>query len=114
MGTLRYGGPEIACEFDDRTLAHLAVVIIDKLRHGEAFWFSFAGQDGPTTLWISLAIPLRFDFADPRPTTINRGWITALERAAQSVHGLRVLAEPPVRPPQDVAAREHELASVKP
>ena len=36
-----------------------------------------------------------------------------LERAAQSVHGLSVLAEPPVRPPQDVAAREHELASMK-
>lgn len=98
MGTLAYGSPEHLCTIDDRVLAHVQIVIIDKLRHGEHFAFSFdAGDIGaPATLWMSPCIPLRFEFADHRKIEINRGWLHALERAARSVSGLRVVPEPPV------------------
>lgn len=112
MGMFRYGSPGRSCEFDDRTLAHLAVVIIDKLHRGEAFSFSFWGADGPTTLSLSRGVPLRFDFDDSARVSINRDWVLAMERAAHTVEGLRVVAEPPTRPLLTSAPRVREVAEL--
>lgn len=56
---------------------------------------------------MTRAVPLRFDFDDPAPVPINRDWVLALERDAQSVHGLNLVAEPPARTriPPDVRGR---------
>ncbi len=94
MGTLSYGYPPHNCAFDDRTLAHLQIVIVHKLRFGEAFCFSCVSGGEPTTLWLSPGIPLLFEIAEPTGIPINRAWLLALERSARTVQGLRVVDEP--------------------
>ena len=94
----RYGSPTRGCEFDDRTLAHLALVIIGKIRRGEEFTFSFGGTDGPTSLRMTRSAHLRFDFEDSARVSIIRDWIEVMEDAADSPDGLRTLTEPHTRP----------------
>jgi len=94
VGNLRFGFPEHVCEFDDRTLAHLAVAIFEMLHRGERFAFTFDAGEGLTTLWLSPDVRLRFDFKDAAPVTINSDWVLALERAARADGGLRVVEEP--------------------
>ncbi|WP_344094957.1 hypothetical protein [Microbacterium deminutum] len=96
MAKLRFGSPEHCCELDDRTLAHLAVVIVDELRRNDGFPFTFQDEVGATTVWLSLNVPLEFDFDDPAAmgVSINRDWVLALQRAARTAHGLRLVAEP--------------------
>jgi len=94
VGTLSYGYPVHICSIDDRTLVHLQIVIIHKLRLGEAFCFSCVSGGRPTTLWLSPGIPLLFEISEPTGIAVNRAWLLALERSAQSVQGLRVVDEP--------------------
>ena len=103
MGTLSYGYPEHVCEIDDRTLAHLQIVIIDKLRRGETFCFTCLDGCARTTYWFSPGIPLRFGFTEPCRIGINRAWVAALELSAQTVQGLRVVEEPLDTSPRPVA-----------
>ena len=74
MGTLRYNGSVV--EFDDRLLAHLQIVIVEKIRRGEAFlmsWSDTAGTgDGHSAIWIhpkhvESDIGARLGFSDTHP-----------------------------------------------
>lgn len=95
MGTLHYGAPPASFTIDDRTLAHLELVILAKLRRRENL--SFAHIDEATSLrqavWISPVTTLRFEYDGPMPE-INRLWLQELIDAANSSGGLRVLPEP--------------------
>lgn len=101
MGTLCYGETEteaaIEIEIDDRTLAHLKVVIVTKLRRGESFtltWRHPEGQPpGRSVIWLSPAIPLRFVFDDPEPIELNHSWIKDLASAAYSSGGIALSPE---------------------
>lgn len=90
---LRYGSPERRCEMDDRTLAHVAVVVFDELSRGEGFSFSLPG-DGYNSLWVSRSVSLRFDFDDSARVSINRDWVAAMEHVVHSVHKLSLVDEP--------------------
>jgi hypothetical protein len=57
-------------DFEDRVLAHLQVVISNKLRRGESFVFTC------------------------RAPSLNRAWIEALAVTANSPNGLYVIPEP--------------------
>lgn len=98
MGYLLYGRPAEAIEIDDRTLAHVKIVILAKLRRGEAFAFSFEHDvrdgSGRSTIWIHPTIPIQFNFAGSRQPVLNREWIDALIVTANSVDGLRLIPEP--------------------
>ena len=102
MGTLLYGTPPSGFEMDDRLLGHLKPVIVSKLRRGEAFLLSWdtSLQDGSGrwSLWVHPSIPLQFRFAGNRPPALNREWLDALNLAAGSADGLRVVPEPGVAP----------------
>ena len=95
MGTLHYGGRRT--EFDDRLLAHLHIVIVQKLRTGTGFAMSWmnalSAGNGRTSIWIDRTIPLQFDFAGSRPPAINREWLAELQRSADSSTGLVVTGE---------------------
>ena len=95
MGILHYGAPPASFTIDDRTLAHLELVIMAKLRRRENL--SFAHVDENTSLrqavWISPVTMLRFEYEGPMPE-INRLWLQDLIDAANSSSGLRVLPEP--------------------
>ncbi len=97
MGTLTYDST-LAADFDDRTLAHLQVVIGAKLRRNESFYFSWKDDsaigDGRSVIWLHPAIPVSFKYFGSRPPVLNRDWIDELMLLANAPAGLTVTAEP--------------------
>lgn len=97
MGKLTYDST-LTADFDERTLAHLQLVIGAKLRRGEAFYFTWhddvAVGDGRTTVWLHPTIPLAFKFFGARAASINRAWIDELMLTANSPGGLSIVPEP--------------------
>ena len=95
MGQLWYGTPPAVFEFDDRTLAHLELVTIAKLRRNEHFAFSIDGaKAGRTTIWIGTNSTIQFHF-DVSDHEISRRWLEDLMDSANSTGGLRVVPEEP-------------------
>jgi hypothetical protein len=96
MGKLTYGN-DFEVEIDDRTLAHLQLVIGLKMRRSEGFFFSWTESadqgNGRTTLWLSPAIPLAFTYFGGRPATINREWLETLTLSSNSSQGLQLTPE---------------------
>lgn len=97
MGTLTYDS-KLTATFDDRTLAHLQIVIWSKLRRGEPFSFTWtegsSNSAGRTSIWISSNIPLSFQFFGSKTPSLNRAWLDALTKSASSPAGLQLLPEP--------------------
>ena len=103
VGKLIYDSTGQGADIEDRTLAHLRVVIMNKLRRGEAFMFHYELADGSLghrSIWMHPTIPLTFHFYGGRPPQINRAWVEALMESAGSANGLSIVPEP------DDAARE--------
>ncbi|ANJ25622.1 hypothetical protein [Agromyces aureus] len=98
MGRLIYNSSPRELEIDDRTLAHLRVAILNKLRRSESFSMSWdhgvANGSGRTTLWVHESIPLQFVFSGNRPAKLNRLWIEQLLLTANSTSGLHWVPEP--------------------
>lgn len=100
MGRLYYADSDIVVEFDDRTLAHLQIVVRAKLRQGTGFFFSW--QDDPSvgsgrsSIWLDSSIPLCFLFTGRQRQEINDDWLHLLMLSANQTTGLQLLAEPGV------------------
>jgi hypothetical protein len=96
VGSLQYNND--AFPFDDRILAHLQVVIIQKLRRHEGFLLSWQVRaeqgSGRVSLWLDSTIPIIFVFAGTRPVQINRDWVVLMAATADSGTGLTVIDEP--------------------
>lgn len=97
MGTIYYGDGGTPIHIEDRTLAHLKVVIATKLRRGESFTLSWRHPEGEaegrSTIWLHPSIPLRFVFDDPEPTTLSREWVEELASSANSSGGIMLISE---------------------
>ncbi|GAA2010959.1 ATP-dependent DNA ligase [Microbacterium ulmi] len=97
MGTFIYEG-NVKVDFDDRILAHLQLVIGNKLRRGEAFHFTWRNDaslgDGRTTVWLHPHASLVYKFYGSRKPSLNRAWLDALTYTANSPGGLYVVPEP--------------------
>ncbi|MDJ0339594.1 ATP-dependent DNA ligase [Cryobacterium sp. PH31-O1] len=115
MGSLTYD--RVVVEIDDRTLAHLQLVIVQKLRRGESFLLSWqdgaAVGSGRSSIWLNPAIPLYFKFASGRAATLNRQWIEDLSRSANSAPGLVIVSEVGSLPVSTVAARPKSAVDAK-
>ena len=98
MGEFLYGTPPIAVTFDDRELAHLQVVMLAKFRRGESFVFSWgyevASVNGNSSVWLNPAIPFQFVSSGLRGGRLNKAWLEALIKLANSPSGLRLEPEP--------------------
>ncbi len=85
-------------EMDDRTLAHLQIIIGSKLRSGQGFFFSWtedvANGSGRTSVWIYPSLELRFVYATAQRHVLNRGWLESLMNSANSAEGLSLTSEP--------------------
>ncbi|WP_109212165.1 MULTISPECIES: ATP-dependent DNA ligase [Microbacterium] len=99
MGKFLYEG-SVKVDFDDRTLAHLQLVIGNKLRRREPFHFTWRDDpsigDGRTTVWIHPRSTLVYKFYGSRKPQLNPAWIDALAHAANSPTGLYIVPEPPM------------------
>jgi hypothetical protein len=102
VGALLYDDARV--EFDDRTLAHLQIVIVGHIRRREGVllgWHDALGDgDGRTAMWISPTVPVRFEFTQGRLPEIDRAWLDRLNASAGSRTGLTVedLEGRPIRP----------------
>ncbi|WP_292830885.1 ATP-dependent DNA ligase [Microbacterium sp.] len=99
MGRFSYEG-DAKVDIDDRALAHLQVVIGQKLRRGEPFYFTWRNDaslgEGRTTVWLHPQASLVFKFHGSRQPSLNRAWLEALSHTANSGSGLYVVPEPAV------------------
>src|SRR5690349_7000983 len=62
MGSFIYDR-SVAIDIDDRALAHLLVVILDKLRRNESFALDLWDSKHWSTIWVSQRTPLEFVYA---------------------------------------------------
>lgn len=97
MGHLVYDS-RTRTEMEDRALAHLQIVIINKLRRKESFSFSWKNPasegDGRHTIWIAPEIPLEFVYLGGRAPSIDMAWVEAMMLAANTSAGLHLVREP--------------------
>jgi hypothetical protein len=95
LGSITYDG--FVIQIDDRTLAHLQIVIVNKLRRGDGFLMSWkdapAVGDGRSGIWLDRTIPLHFKFDGSRVPNINQAWLVELTASADSSRGLIVTKE---------------------
>src|SRR6187431_976776 len=96
MGRFIYGATSESVEIDDRALAHLRIVVMNKLRRSEAFMFDVEVGDGSgrRSFWIHPSVPIQFHFFGSRQPRINRTWVEELMLAASGPSGLTILPEP--------------------
>jgi hypothetical protein len=114
MGRFTYDST-LSVDFEDRTLAHLHLVIGGKLRRGESFFFSWvddaASGDGRSSVWVHPMAHISFKFYGSRSPAINRAWVNELMLAANSPHGLQLSPEPPDPDHPDGHGRHPDAAS---
>ncbi|MCU1508688.1 MAG: ATP-dependent ligase [Glaciihabitans sp.] len=95
MGSITYDG--LVVHIDDRTLAHLQIVIVNKLRRGENFLMSWKDSpdvgDGRSAIWVHPMVCLHFKFEGSKVPTINTEWLATLAESADSSRGLIVTSE---------------------
>ena len=88
--------------FDDRTLAHLQIVVGTKLRRQEGFFFSWDDGvehgGGRGAIWIDHGVPLQFRYEHDRMPQISREWLEQLTASSNSPQGLTLTDEPSMRP----------------
>ena len=98
MGKFIYEG-SVTVDLDDRVLAHVQVVIGQKLRRGEAFHFTWREDpslgDGRTSVWLHPSAALVYKYFGSRQPNLNRAWLEALTYPANSTSGLHIVPEPP-------------------
>jgi hypothetical protein len=109
VGKFIYEG-SVTVDFDDRVLAHVQIVIGQKLRRGEGFHFTWREDpslgDGRTSVWLHPAASLVYKYFGSRQPSINRAWLEALTFTANSTNGLYIVPEPPESSASDAAAVE--------
>jgi hypothetical protein len=96
MGHFIYG-PGAEYEIEDRTLAHLKVAILAKLRVQESFLLIWTIEpshgSGRLSVWLDPGIPLQFRFSGSRAPDLNRVWLEALAYSAYSTRGMVIMGE---------------------
>lgn len=98
MGQLLYDGGSQSFDIDDRALAHLRVVFMNKLRRGEPFLLTLPDPSsiGSRSLWIHPAVSLIFSFYGSRSPALNREWLDTMMNDANGPLGLTLTQEPAV------------------
>ncbi|NYE21441.1 ATP-dependent DNA ligase [Microbacterium immunditiarum] len=96
MGRFIYDASGNSVEIEDRTLAHLRIVVMNKLRRSEAFMFDVDMGDGSgrRSFWMHPSVPMQFHFYGGRQPRINRMWVEDLMQAASGPNGLTIVPEP--------------------
>ena len=97
MGRFIYDSATTPVDIEERALAHLRIVIMNKLRRSESFMLDIEVGDGSgrRSFWIGPSASLQFHFFGSRPPRINREWIEELMVVASGPHGLTIVPEPP-------------------
>lgn len=96
MGYLIYG-PGAEYEIDDRTLSHIKIAVVTKLRLQESFLLNWTVRrergSGRVSVWVSPYVPIQFRFTGSRPPELNRTWLEALSVSSHGARGMVVTPE---------------------
>ena len=67
MGRFIYDNSSNSVEIEDRVLAHLRIVVMNKLRRAESFMFDVEVGDGSgrRSFWMHPSVPMQFHFFGP-------------------------------------------------
>lgn len=93
MGMLTYGTREIAVE--DRVLAHISVIVTQKLRRREGFLLTLHASDArmaTEALWISCHSVISFAYSGNRVPSLNHDWLEQMMTESFSAQGLDLAA----------------------
>jgi hypothetical protein len=97
MGRLVYGYAAQEYEFDDRTLSHVKMAVVSKLRRHESFLLNWQVPHelggGRVSIWVSREIPLAFVFSDSTPPRLNERWMEVLLQSSQRTGGMTIVSE---------------------
>jgi hypothetical protein len=92
MGVLHYGDAQFA--FDDRSLAHLQIIISTKLRRAENFFLSWDESSEQSrervAIWVDNGVPIYFQYFSTGQASINRHWIEQIATQASSSAGIHL------------------------
>ena len=113
MGMLVYNG-RMTLTIDDRVLAHLQVVVINKLRRRESFTFTWDDGTQEAVCWIGPSIPLEFVYSGNRRPLLNREWLELMASSANANSGLVVMPEPAPTTRIDGPGRPSTAAAASP
>lgn len=95
LGSISYDG--LVVRVDDRTLTHLQIVIVNKLRQGDTFLMSWKDSvdagSGRSSIWLHPYVLIHFKFDGSRVPAINERWLKELTDSADSSRGLIVTTE---------------------
>ncbi|RWZ50060.1 ATP-dependent DNA ligase [Labedella phragmitis] len=89
MGMLKYGTREIAVE--DRILAHISVIVTQKLRRRESFLLTLPASDrrmATEAMWMSCNSDIAFAYSGNRVPSLNHAWLEQMMTESFSAHGL--------------------------
>jgi hypothetical protein len=89
MGMLKYGTREVVVE--DRVLAHISVVVTQKLRRRESFLLTLPSSDrrmATEAMWISFNSDIGFAYSGNRVPSLNHEWLEQMMTESFSAHGL--------------------------
>ncbi|MEV1131725.1 ATP-dependent DNA ligase [Agromyces sp. NPDC049794] len=111
MGMLIYNG-RMSLPVDDRTLAHLQAVVVNKLRRRESFAFTAMVDRSEVVSWIGTSTPLEFVYSGNRRPLLNRAWLELLAESASSNRGLVILPEPPELPELQEPTEQRDTVAV--
>ena len=95
MGFLVYDTTR-AIVVEDRVLAHLQVVIIDKLRRAENFGLNLRSENHIVMMWVTRSARLQFVYEGNRRPRINDAWVELMASEAGLTGSLQLLPEPVV------------------
>ncbi|MFP3465839.1 hypothetical protein [Leifsonia sp. SIMBA_070] len=97
MARLIYGHAAQEYEFDERTLSHVKIAVVTKLRRHESFLLNWQIPvdlgGGRVSLWISREVPMAFVFSRPAPPRLNERWLEVLLQSSQRTGGMVVVSE---------------------
>ncbi|SDQ04876.1 hypothetical protein [Leucobacter chromiiresistens] len=92
MGSIRYDG--LTIHFNDRLLAHMQVVIVQKIMREESFLMAWkngtSAGEGRTAIWIAPSTRLTFSFEESEMPDMDEEWLQRLGESANSNTGMIV------------------------
>jgi hypothetical protein len=98
-----------AVEIDDRALAHLQTVILDKLRRNESFAFDVFESKRWVTFWVCQRTPLEFRYGGQagRPSIVS-GWNYSQMKSECTAYSGWCPSPSRSRPGHRTSGRQHE------
>jgi hypothetical protein len=97
MGILKYSRDAVAVYLDDRTLAHLHIVMAAKLRDGSSFvvtGLASLARNARDAVVIEPRTPLQLTYTEKVDLSLNPRWLDAIRAASSKSLGIVLVSEP--------------------